>query len=78
MKGVGRLKVENVTDAKHDVNRRLLDDPEQKSINFEQQLSKNIENKAKEKTSILRKISENMDLALLKDSRYVAVILGNT
>ncbi|XP_017755351.1 PREDICTED: monocarboxylate transporter 9-like [Eufriesea mexicana] len=78
MKAVGRLKVENVTDAKNDANRRLLDETEQKTNNFEQQLSKNVnnENKEKEKTSILTKISEHLDLALLNDSRYVAVILG--
>lgn len=48
--------------------------------NFEQNLSENVnsENSKRKKKSILGKITQHMDLDLLRDSRYVAVILGNT
>lgn len=53
---------------------------EQNTSNFEQNLSANVnsENSKEEKKSILGKITQHMDLDLLKDNRYVAVILGNT
>ncbi|XP_033205041.2 monocarboxylate transporter 14-like [Bombus vancouverensis nearcticus] len=80
LKEVKRLKIENVTDVKNDgANSKLLKERlEQNTSNFEQNLSENVnsENNKREKKSILRKITQHMDLDLLKDSRYVAVILG--
>ncbi|KAK1129013.1 hypothetical protein K0M31_020146 [Melipona bicolor] len=70
----------NVTDVKHDgANCRLLEETlERKTNDAEEHLSENVidESTKEEEKSILRKITEHMDLALLKDSRYVAVILG--
>ncbi|KAK9303445.1 hypothetical protein QLX08_004854 [Tetragonisca angustula] len=60
-------------------NCRLLEETsERKTSNAEEHLSGNVINESTkgEKKSILRKITEHMDLALLKDARYVAVILG--
>ena len=62
-------------------NCRLLEETsERKTSNAEEHLSGNVINESTkgEKESILRKITEHMDLALLKDGRYVAVILGNS
>lgn len=62
-------------------NCRLLEETlERKTNNAEEHLSGNVVNEStkEEKKSILRKITEHMDLALLKDGRYVAIILGNS
>lgn len=71
----------NVSDVvKHDgANCRLLEETlERKTNNAEEHLSENVtdESTKEEEKSILRKITEHMDLALLRDGRYVAIILG--
>lgn len=81
MKETNEVKLENLTDVKNgDVNCRLSNE------NVDREMEKceplltqnvNIESKTKKKQKILSKISEHMDLDLLKDRRYIAVILGN-
>ncbi|XP_060811734.1 monocarboxylate transporter 9-like isoform X1 [Bombus pascuorum] len=75
-----KIKLENVTDVKNDgANSKLLEERlVQNTSKFEQNLSENVnsENSKGEKKSILGKITQHMDLDLLRDSRYVAVILG--
>ncbi|XP_076163501.1 uncharacterized protein LOC143144706 isoform X3 [Ptiloglossa arizonensis] len=80
VKETNEVKLENLTDVKNgDVNCRLSNE------NVEREMEKceplltqnvNIESKTKKKQKILSKISEHMDLDLLKDRRYIAVILG--
>ncbi|XP_076762918.1 monocarboxylate transporter 14 [Xylocopa sonorina] len=64
-------KAKNESDTENDIADCRLLEPRR-------QMSKCEENKETrvERKSIFAKISENLDLALLKDSRYVAVILG--
>lgn len=73
LKEAEELNNEQENDVKNGaVNRRLLDEEQQSD-------KKNVENTQgakNEKKSVWRTISEQMDLALLKDIRYVAVILG--
>ncbi|CAL7935057.1 unnamed protein product [Xylocopa violacea] len=78
-KDTDELKVKSKNDAENDVaNRRLLDDESRRANKCEVNLTGNAkaEGARDERKSIFAKISENLDLALLKDSRYVAVILG--
>ncbi|CAK9821507.1 Monocarboxylate transporter 14 [Anthophora retusa] len=61
------------------VHCRLLDAEFEREIKKSEQYPSddtNFESTKEQRKSILAKISENLDLALLKDSRYVAVILG--
>ncbi|KOX69907.1 Monocarboxylate transporter 9 [Melipona quadrifasciata] len=74
-------ETENVTDVDNDdgANCRLVEETlERKTNDAEEHLSENVtdESTKEEGKSILKKITEHMDLALLEDGRYVAVILG--
>ncbi|XP_046144866.1 monocarboxylate transporter 14-like [Osmia bicornis bicornis] len=79
-KGSEDLKPETETDSKNgNVNCRLLNEnPEEGTQKCIECSLKNLNNDSgkKERRSILSKMSEHLDLDLLKDSRYVAVILG--
>ncbi|PBC27540.1 Monocarboxylate transporter [Apis cerana cerana] len=69
-----KLNVENGIDP----NRRLLEEESERkgNVSSERQGNANVENAKEEKKSTWATITEHMDLALLKDARYVAVILG--
>lgn len=71
-----KLNVENGIDP----NRRLLEEESERkgNVSSERQGNANVENAKEEKKSTWATITEHMDLALLKDARYVAVILGNS
>lgn len=68
-----KLNMENGIDP----NRRLLEEELKRKENVSSERQGNVENAKEEKQSIWAAITEHMDLALLKDARYVAVILGN-
>lgn len=61
-----------------DPNRRLLEEESERKGNVSSERNANVENAKEEKKSTWATITEHMDLALLKDARYVAVILGNS
>lgn len=89
-KQIARIKKSNDTDAAKEItvklnmengidpNRRLLEEElkRKENVSSERQGNANVENAKEEKQSIWAAITEHMDLALLKDARYVAVILG--
>lgn len=70
-----KLNVENGVNS----NRRLLEEESERkgNVSSEQHGDANVESAKEEKKSTWATITEHMDLALLKDARYVAVILGN-
>lgn len=70
-----KLNVENGVDS----NRRLLEEESERkgNVSSEQHGDANVESAKEKKKSTWATITEHMDLALLKDARYVAVILGN-
>lgn len=87
-KQIARIKKSNDTDATKEItvklnmengidpNRRLLEEELKRKENVSSERQGNVENAKEEKQSIWAAITEHMDLALLKDARYVAVILG--
>lgn len=89
-KQIARIKKSNDTDAAKEItvklnmengidpNHRLLEEElkRKENVSSERQGNANVENAKEEKQSIWAAITEHMDLALLKDARYVAVILG--
>ena len=78
--GTEELKIDNETDLKNGVASCLLlneqVEGEMKKSERPSLHDMTVENVKEEKQTILSKISEHLDLDLLKDSRYVAVILG--
>lgn len=76
------LKIENGTDLKNGVASCLLlneeVEGEMKKCERPSLHDVTVENVKGGKQTILSKISEHLDLNLLKDSRYVAVILGKS
>ncbi|KOC65429.1 Monocarboxylate transporter 12 [Habropoda laboriosa] len=74
------LKIENESSDKNDaVHCRLLNAESEREMKKSEQYPSEdtkLESTKEEKRSALANLSENLDLALLKDSRYVAIILG--